>query len=228
MAETTDILHACESIGYRRKAHRILDALEDAGLISTRIDDSQNDSSAKKSPRVAMLTTRGERFVEEHEAELATADMDCDDLREEVYELREELEAVEDRVADRQDEIEERLDDVGRERVAALRSDVQQLEDRVSAIEGKLANVPSGDEISRLRRDVQDDIDSVRADFGEQVRKINVRIGDVATDVGALERAVDDLDAWQDEAEQRWHEDIQPWLSYWYDHADELKTVLTR
>lgn len=201
MQTTTDILHACDAIGYRRKALRAIDALEDHGLIRTRQDD-RDDESPLNPPRLAMLSRSGERFVEEHAAELATADMTRDNLREAVYELESEVEDMETRLQEYQSEVESEIDEVSREGVHALRADVEQLADRVDAVEAAADDHVTADDLDALKRQVESSLAKVRGDLGQQVTDANTRIGDVETEVDALTASVDDLDEWVAETEK--------------------------
>lgn len=195
MQTTTDILHACDSIEYRRKALRTIDSLEDLGLIRTRMDDRDDDSPLNP-PRLAMLSRSGERFVSDREAEIATADMPRDDLREEVYELRAEVEELESEVDEHRSKVETRIDEVSRKGVHELRSDVDQLADRVSDVEAAVEDRVTSDQLATVQRRVKSDIEDVRSEVGDQINEVAVRVGDVEADVAVLEESVDDMEAW--------------------------------
>lgn len=195
MQTTTDILHACDSIGYRRKALRAIDSLEDLGLVRTRMDDRDDDSPLNP-PRLAMLSRSGERFVAGREAELATADMTRDELREAVYDLKTKVDELEATIQEYQSEVETRIDEVSREGVHELRSDVDQLASQVSDVEDAVADRVTSDQLESATRRVESDIEDVRGEVGDQINDVAVRVGDVEADVAVLKESVDDMEEW--------------------------------
>lgn len=227
IAKTTTIEDACENIRYSRHAHRVLNTLEDHGLVNSRIDKSQDDDSARKPPRVWMLTTHGQRFVDEHESDLGTADMDSDDLRTEVYELRQQLDELESEIKERHRELDDRLDDVSRDGVSAIRADLDQLENRVADVEAALGSVPSNEDLTNAKQEIRSEVTTTRSDLNERIRETNARVGDLEPVVESLEETVEELETWKAKAEQRWQSEVKPWIDWLYDNADALQAVVT-
>lgn len=203
MATTTTVRKSCDSIEYQRKALRVFNSLEELGLIQTRIDEMDTDDSARKSPRVAMITSDGKEFMNEHEAELATADVSHDELREEVHRLRRELEEVTEYVDEQRGETESRIDDLEAQKdTASIRAELEQIDDRVSDIADSASRMVEEDDLERAKKDIRGEIDAVQGDLGERINKTQARIGDVESTVDVLEETVEDIDEWTTETDQ--------------------------
>ncbi|WP_222914226.1 hypothetical protein [Natrinema sp. SYSU A 869] len=203
LAKSTTVRQACDSIGYQRKVLRVFDSLEDKGLIQTRIDKVDPDGSARKPPRVAMLTSDGEEFVAEHEAALATAEMDTDDLREEVHQLRQELSDVRESLEEQQDRMKSRLDDIdAQNETPHVQSDFEQIETRVTDLETSISQLATHDDLEQAKGEMRDEMDMVRADMGTRINDVQARVGDVESTVDVLEERVDEIDEWTTETDQ--------------------------
>lgn len=120
------------------------------------------------------------------------------------------------------------FDDVGRNGVAALRADMDQLANQIADVENTVDNLPREADIARVQQRVEDSVNDVRAECDDRHSLIRARVSVPKTDTDVLEEAVTSLEDWQATIEQRWEENVRPWINYWYDHSDVLHAVVNR